>query len=214
MVPLCTLIAGAFIGMQITTPWSVNQTVYDSRPTVDMHTAIQTYAVQNKAAHHINRNIKPHRMADHRHFVSHRQANSLRSIETMATLAPVLSTAEGTAETAHHLAVQQTYQCILTAYGPGFASTGKHPGDPGYGITASGHIAVPQHTVAVDPRLIPLGSLLYIDGIGYRVAEDVGGAIRGQHIDLYFPNDNEAVKFGVKNHVKVFVFAHPSKVAP
>ncbi len=126
------------------------------------------------------------------------------SIEAMAALSPVLDTAESL----HRLTVSRTYDCELTAYGPGFESTGKRPGDPGYGITASGRQALPKHTIAVDPHLIPLGSLVYIDGIGYRVAEDVGGAIRGKHIDIFFHDDSEARIFGVKEHVKVFVFDH------
>ncbi len=102
--------------------------------------------------------------------------------------------------------VAQSFDCKLTAYGPGFESTGKKPGDPGYGITATGKRAQPSRTIAVDPHTIPLGSLVYIDGVGYRVAEDVGGAIRGHHIDIYFQTDGQARAFGVKRHVRVFVY--------
>lgn len=106
-----------------------------------------------------------------------------------------------------NFAVQRAYECTLTAYGPGYISTGKRPGDPGYGITASGKVAKPRHTIAVDPGLIPLGSRVFIKGVGYRVAEDVGGAIKGRHIDVFFSNDDEAVLFGVKQHVKVYLLA-------
>ncbi len=210
MVPLCTLIVGACMTMQLSTPWSVSRVVYSNTTMQITHQVVSASAkIRDMSSHPRQSRTKSH--LTKRSVVSHniKQPASLKSIETMAALAPVLSSAEGTAASAHHLAVEKTYQCMLTAYGPGFESTGKHPGDPAYGITASGRIALPRHTVAVDPRLIPLGSLMYIDGIGYRVAEDVGGAIRGQHIDLYFPNDTDAVKFGVKSHVKVFVFAHP-----
>lgn len=135
----------------------------------------------------------------------HRGKATNPDVEAIATLAPVLATAE----TLGHLSVRTAYDCTLTAYGPGFESTGKHPGDPGYGITASGKVAQPKHTIAVDPELIPLGSLVYINGVGYRVAEDVGGAIRGHHIDVFFSTDDEARIFGVKQHVRVFVFARP-----
>lgn len=140
--------------------------------------------------------------ASPRRLRSHSAAEAVRA---MAALGPVFQTAE----TLRRLEVERALDCKLTAYGPGMESTGKRPGDPAYGVTASGRLAQPLHTVAVDPRLIPLGSLLYIDGIGYRVAEDVGGAVKGPHIDLYFPRDEEARIFGVKRHVKVYVFGHP-----
>ncbi len=52
--------------------------------------------------------------------------------------------------------------------------------------TASTACAKSGRTVAVDPRVISLGSKLLIEDIGHRVAEDTGGAIRGQHIDVYY----------------------------
>ena len=97
--------------------------------------------------------------------------------------------------------------CMLTAYGPGYESTGKRPGDPDYGITASGTHATEGKTIAVDPRFIPIGSTVYIEGIGYRTAEDVGGAIKGSHIDVFFNNDDVASAFGVKNSVQVYVLS-------
>ncbi|MCY0876680.1 MAG: 3D domain-containing protein [Firmicutes bacterium] len=135
----------------------------------------------------------------------HKKAQQAPGVEAMAALAPVLSDAH---DEGGPFALQHSYECMLTAYGPGFVSTGKRPGDPGYGITASGRVAQPRHTIAVDPDLIPLGSIVYIDGIGYRVAEDVGGAIKGHHIDVFFANDDQARIFGVKSHVKVYVFGH------
>ena len=58
--------------------------------------------------------------------------------------------------------------------------------------------------VAVDPRVIPLGTKLYIEGYGYAVAEDTGGAIKGNRIDLCFTNKAQANAFGRKN-VKVYI---------
>ncbi len=52
--------------------------------------------------------------------------------------------------------------------------------------TATRACATPDRTVAVDPDVIPLGSELLIEGVGLRLAEDVGGRIRGQHIDVYY----------------------------
>ena len=54
-------------------------------------------------------------------------------------------------------------------------------------ITATGIVPQPYKTVAVDPEVIPLGTVLYIEGIGEVVAEDTGSAVRGTVIDLYLP---------------------------
>ncbi|SEN73627.1 LysM peptidoglycan-binding domain-containing protein [Lihuaxuella thermophila] len=91
----------------------------------------------------------------------------------------------------------------LTAYTSGPESTGKRPGDAGYGITSSGGKAVEGVTIAVDPAVISLGSRVYIEGIGYRVAQDIGSAIKGKKIDLYMDDVTEARKFGVKKNIKV-----------
>jgi 3D (Asp-Asp-Asp) domain-containing protein len=53
--------------------------------------------------------------------------------------------------------------------------------------------------VAVDPAQIPLGTRLYIEGYGYAIADDVGGAIKGNKIDLAFDNRADALQFGRRN---------------
>lgn len=65
------------------------------------------------------------------------------------------------------------------------------------GITASGTKAVPGRTIAVDPTVIPLGSTVYVNGIEY-IAEDTGGAIKGNRIDILFPSHQEALEFGIQ----------------
>lgn len=65
------------------------------------------------------------------------------------------------------------------------------------GITYTGTEATPDRTVAVDPSVIPLGSTVLIDGQEY-VAEDVGGAIKGARIDIFFPTHQAALQFGVQ----------------
>ena len=76
----------------------------------------------------------------------------------------------------------------------------KDPSDKWYGITASGKKAK-WGTVAVDRKVIRLGSTLRIKGFPKTIfrAEDVGGAIKGRHIDVWFPSHREALKFGVRN---------------
>jgi 3D (Asp-Asp-Asp) domain-containing protein len=55
--------------------------------------------------------------------------------------------------------------------------------------TAAGTCATSGQTVAVDPKVIPLGSKLLIEDVGPRIAEDTGGRIKGQHIDVYHGTD-------------------------
>ena len=76
----------------------------------------------------------------------------------------------------------------------------KDPSDKWYGITATGKKAR-WGTVAVDKRVVKLGSKLRIKGFPNTIfrAEDVGGAIKGKHIDVWFPSHREALKFGVRN---------------
>jgi 3D (Asp-Asp-Asp) domain-containing protein len=57
---------------------------------------------------------------------------------------------------------------------------------------------------AVDPKVIPLGSRLYIDGYGYARAEDTGGAIKGEKIDLFMEDESKVYNFG-RRWVTVFV---------
>ena len=65
------------------------------------------------------------------------------------------------------------------------------------GITATGK-KVKVGYIAVDPKVIPLHSKVYIKGLGTFIAEDTGSAIKGKRIDIYIPNHKEALKFGVK----------------
>ncbi len=70
------------------------------------------------------------------------------------------------------------------------------------GITASGVKATPYKTVAVDKSVIPLGTELYING-DYFVAQDTGGAVKGNVIDVCVSSHEEAENFGV-HYAKVF----------
>lgn len=96
-----------------------------------------------------------------------------------------------------------------TAYDLSYASCGKRPGHRGYGITASGTKARPG-AVAVDPRVIPLGTKLYIESLdntkdyGFATAEDTGGAIKGKKIDLFFHSAKDVRNYG-RRKVKVYI---------
>ena len=65
------------------------------------------------------------------------------------------------------------------------------------GITATGTRATAGRTIAVDKSVIPLGSSVNINGHIY-TAEDTGGAIKGNRIDIYFSNHAEALSWGVR----------------
>lgn len=71
------------------------------------------------------------------------------------------------------------------------------------GRTATGRPAV-YGVAAVDPRIIPLGTRVYVDGYGYAIAADVGSAIKGQKIDLCFSTREEAIRFG-RRMVTVYI---------
>lgn len=58
--------------------------------------------------------------------------------------------------------------------------------------------------IAVDPKVIPLGSEVYVEGYGYATAEDIGGAIDGNEIDVFIPSEKEAKDWG-KKQVKVTI---------
>ncbi len=83
----------------------------------------------------------------------------------------------------------------VTAYTNGFSSTGKSKGDPGYGITASGKKTAEGRTIACPPS-IPFGTRVQIEGVGVRVCEDRGSAIKEGHLDVYVLSEKEALSFG------------------
>ena len=71
------------------------------------------------------------------------------------------------------------------------------------GITKSGTMVRPG-VVAVDPEVISLGTEIIIEGMGTYIAEDTGGAIKGNRLDIFFESREEAFEFGVQS-VNVFI---------
>lgn len=64
--------------------------------------------------------------------------------------------------------------------------------------TATGTTAQEGRTIAVDPTVIPYGSKVHIDGFGDFIAEDCGGAIKGNHIDIYVADHDRCNALGVQ----------------
>ena len=72
--------------------------------------------------------------------------------------------------------------------------------------TATGHIPREGRTVAVDPKIIPLHSVIYVEDLGTFVAEDVGGAVKGNHLDIYISDHQRAINLGTLQGAKKEVY--------
>ena len=124
----------------------------------------------------------------------------------------VLETSDGTL-----IEYEGVMQLEATAYCACYECCGKYPGNKWYGITATGTRAK-VGTIAVDPRVIPLGTKVYVEGLygaknyGYATAEDTGGAIKGNIIDLYFNTHKETINWG-RQQVKVYILKDASQNA-
>lgn len=78
----------------------------------------------------------------------------------------------------------------------GYSSDGADGMTPGH-ITATGiDLWVNPMCVAVDPSVIPLGSMVEVPGYGIAIAGDTGGAIKGYKVDLHFKTTKEAINWG------------------
>lgn len=100
-----------------------------------------------------------------------------------------------------------TKNVVATGYTAGVESTGKHPDHPSYGITYSG-VKVKRDlysTVAADISVFPIGTILFIPGYGYGVVADIGGAIKGNRLDLYYETVNDVYSNWGKKQINVYV---------
>lgn len=96
-----------------------------------------------------------------------------------------------------------------TAYTSSFEDTGKNPGHPQFGITYTG-LKAREGIIAVDPKVIPLGTKVYVEvpgsapDYGFAIAGDIGSAIKGNLIDLYFDSPQKVRQWG-KRTVNVYI---------
>src|SRR5690606_7141293 len=98
-------------------------------------------------------------------------------------------------------------QVVATGYTAGVESTGKNPNHPAYGITFSG-VKVKRDlfsTIAADPDVFHLGTVLYIPDYGFGVVADTGSAIKGHTIDLYYETVEDVYNEWGKRTVDVYI---------
>lgn len=82
---------------------------------------------------------------------------------------------------------------VVTAYLSIDSTEGRYSG-----LTSTGAIAKPCFTAAVDPTVVPINSWIWIEGLGWRKAQDTGNVIEGKKIDLCVSTREEAIEFGVR----------------
>ena len=126
--------------------------------------------------------------------VSKNPINKIIDIGTLAVVRPSRGSSD------QDFAYSSMISCMSTAYT-------SDRGDSGT-VTATGTTVRRNpdgySTVAVDPRVIPLGTKLYIEGYGLAIAEDTGGAIVGNKVDVYVDSYDEAVNWG-RRQVNVYI---------
>ncbi len=77
--------------------------------------------------------------------------------------------------------------------------------DDGWGNRTASGMTTFVGMVAVDPKVIPLGTKIYVEGYGIAIAGDTGGAIKGNIIDLFFNSRSECLQFGRQHGLKVYI---------
>ncbi|NHC42786.1 LysM peptidoglycan-binding domain-containing protein [Bacillus sp. MM2020_1] len=123
--------------------------------------------------------------------------NQNLKVSKATTSKPVVKKAQTTSSKSSKLKVVKTITVTATAYTANCKRCS--------GITATG-INLKKHpnlkVISVDPKVIKLGTKVYVEGYGYAIAGDTGGAMRGKKIDIFVPSYKKAIQWGRKT-VKV-----------
>ena len=122
---------------------------------------------------------------------------SLQNIEKIETQQKAISfepTTEKDTKVGNTSSLRDLGNFKLTFYCGGSCCNGKWAGQ-----TCTGNPMIEGRTIAVDKTVIPLGSDVYIEGFGWFVAEDVGGGIRGNHIDIYLEEHDRVNEMGIQS---------------
>ena len=107
--------------------------------------------------------------------------------------------------TAESLTVSVSGQNLSYKSAINVTATGYTRFDPGCNSTTATGTKATKGAIAVDPRVIPLGTKLYVPGYGIGVASDTGGAIKGNKIDLCFDSVSEALNWGRRSVVAYII---------
>lgn len=140
--------------------------------------------------------------------------SSKRRVATVNSKGQVVARGKGTAVITAKIAGTNVYaQSVVTVKNyitmrvrtTGYCNCRSCAGKWAGCMTASGKRPRAKHTIAVDKRLIPLGTKVKIGNIIY-TAEDTGGAIKGKRIDVYYASHRQATAHGVRyQNIKVFI---------
>lgn len=128
-----------------------------------------------------------------------RQEKSREQVKDPSAQILVVGTLKEVSRGGSDIRFERAVEVLSTAYCP----CAKCCGPNASGITSSGHPAE-RGVIAVDPRVIPMGSRVYVEGYGFAVAADTGSAIRGARIDVCFGTHEEALRWGMRR-LKVYV---------
>lgn len=130
-----------------------------------------------------------------------RNVKSTRTISQPKNKIVIKGTGQVYASRGGDITYKRKLSCTATAYsGHSTTATGRRP------VRNIGGLS----TIAVDPSVIPLGSKVYVDGYGYAIAADTGGAIKGNIIDLYLNTSSECNSWG-RRPVNVLIVAYPGE---
>lgn len=124
-------------------------------------------------------------------------------IQTTGTVGPITNRALGLTNTTANVSRGGVSGRILTMVATGYDDSWES-NYPYYGAPSYIGLPLARGIVATDPRVIPMGTRLYVEGYGNAIAADQGGAIKGNRIDLFFDSRSEAMQWGMKT-VKVTI---------
>ncbi len=128
-----------------------------------------------------------------------REEKARKTIREPSPLILLVGSLQQVSRGGQNIRFERALEVTTTAYCP----CAKCCGPTAVGMTSTG-LPATKGVIAVDPRVIPLGTRVYVDGYGEAVAADVGSAIKGNKIDVCFDTHEEALAWGVKKN-KVYI---------